>query len=48
MAKNIVILSDGTGQAGGINFDEARTNVCKLYRACRVGVPVGNQTRTYR
>jgi hypothetical protein len=26
MPKNIVIFSDGTGQAGGINFDEARTN----------------------
>jgi hypothetical protein len=25
--KNIVIFSDGTGQVGGINFDEARTNV---------------------
>jgi Uncharacterized alpha/beta hydrolase domain (DUF2235) len=35
--KNIVIFSDGTGQAGGINFDEARTNVYKLYRSCRVG-----------
>ena len=37
MPKSIVIFSDGTGQAGGINFDEARTNVYKLYRACRVG-----------
>lgn len=37
MSKNIVIFSDGTGQAGGINFDEARTNVYKLFRACRVG-----------
>jgi len=37
MPKNIVIFSDGTGQAGGINFDEARTNVYKMYRACRVG-----------
>jgi hypothetical protein len=37
MAKSIVIFSDGTGQAGGINFDETRTNVYKLYRACRVG-----------
>src|SRR5947209_6782256 len=37
MPKNIVIFSDGTGQAGGINFDEARTNVYKLYRACRLG-----------
>jgi hypothetical protein len=35
MPKNIVVFSDGTGQAGGINFDEARTNVYKLYRACR-------------
>ena len=37
MPKNIVIFSNGTGQAGGINFDEARTNVYKLYRASRVG-----------
>jgi uncharacterized protein (DUF2235 family) len=37
MPKNIIIFSDGTGQAGGINFDEARTNVYKMYRACRVG-----------
>ena len=37
MPKNIIIFSDGTGQAGGINFDEVRTNVYKLYRACRVG-----------
>ena len=36
MPKNIVIFSDSTGQAGGINFDEARTNVYKLFRACRV------------
>jgi hypothetical protein len=37
MPKNIIIFSDGTGQAGGINFDEARTNIYKLFRACRVG-----------
>ena len=37
MPKNIIIFSDGTGQAGGIAFDEVRTNVYKLYRACRVG-----------
>jgi hypothetical protein len=37
MAENIIIFSDGTGQAGGINFDEARTNVYKLFRSCRVG-----------
>jgi Uncharacterized alpha/beta hydrolase domain (DUF2235) len=37
MSKNIIVFSDGTGQAGGITFDEVRTNVYKLYRACRVG-----------
>jgi hypothetical protein len=35
MSKNIIIFSDGTGQVGGITFDEIRTNVYKLYRACR-------------
>jgi hypothetical protein len=37
MSKNIIIFSDGTGQVGGIAFDEIRTNVYKLYRGCRVG-----------
>ncbi|MGJ5196554.1 DUF2235 domain-containing protein [Bradyrhizobium sp. SZCCHNR1085] len=37
MAKNVVIYSDGTGQAGGFRFDEARTNVYKMYRASRCG-----------
>jgi hypothetical protein len=37
MAKNILIFSDGTGQAGGITFDEDRTNIYKLYRATRCG-----------
>lgn len=37
MAKNILIFSDGTGQAGGIRFDEDRTNVYKLYRSTRCG-----------
>ncbi len=37
MAKNIVILSDGTGQAGGINFDEARTNVYKIVQGVSCG-----------
>jgi hypothetical protein len=37
MSKNIIIFSDGTGQAGGITFDEVRTNVYKLYRARRAG-----------
>jgi uncharacterized protein (DUF2235 family) len=33
--RNIVIFSDGTGQRGGVFFDEARTNIYKLYRATR-------------
>ena len=37
MSKNIIIFSDGTGQVGGITFDEIRTNVYKLYRGCRAG-----------
>jgi uncharacterized protein (DUF2235 family) len=37
MPKNILIFSDGTGQAGGIFVDENRSNVYKLYRATRVG-----------
>lgn len=37
MSRNIVIFSDGTGQVGGINFDEDRSNIYKLYRASRVG-----------
>lgn len=36
LSKNIVIFSDGTGQRGGLYFDEERTNVYKLYRATRV------------
>jgi|HubBroStandDraft_4_1064222.scaffolds.fasta_scaffold18885_4 uncharacterized protein (DUF2235 family) len=35
--RNIVILSDGTGQRGGVYFDEARTNIYKLYRSARCG-----------
>jgi uncharacterized protein (DUF2235 family) len=37
MSKNILIFSDGTGQAGGLRFDEDRSNVYKLFRATRVG-----------
>ena len=37
MAKNILILSDGTGQSGGITPDESRSNVYKLFRAARCG-----------
>lgn len=37
MAKNVLIFSDGTGMAGGITFDEDRTNIYKLYRGTRCG-----------
>ena len=37
MAKNILIFSDGTGQAGGLRPDQRLTNVYKLYRATRTG-----------
>lgn len=42
MAKNILIFSDGTGQAGGLLPDEKRTNVYKLYRATRCGPDTDN------
>lgn len=37
MQKNILIFSDGTGQAGGLTPDERISNIYKLYRATRVG-----------
>jgi len=37
MAKNILIFSDGTGQAGGLRPDQRLTNIYKLYRATRTG-----------
>jgi uncharacterized protein (DUF2235 family) len=37
MGRNVVIFSDGTGQAGGFRFDEKRSNIYKLYRATRCG-----------
>jgi uncharacterized protein (DUF2235 family) len=37
MPKNIVIFSDGTGQHGGLKFDERRSNIYKLFRATRCG-----------
>lgn len=37
MGRNIIIFSDGTGQAGGIHFDERRSNIYKMYRAMRCG-----------
>jgi uncharacterized protein (DUF2235 family) len=35
--KNLIIFSDGTGQHGGLLFDENRSNIYKLYRATRCG-----------
>lgn len=37
MAKNILIFSDGTGQAGGLRPDQRLSNIYKLYRASRTG-----------
>src|SRR5260370_19384947 len=37
VGKNILIFSDGTGQRGGLQFDEPRSNIYKLYRATRCG-----------
>ena len=37
MAKNILIFSDGTGQAGGLTPDQNISNIYKLYRATRCG-----------
>lgn len=37
MSKSILIFSDGTGQSGGITFDEDRSNIYKLYRSTRCG-----------
>lgn len=44
MPKNILIFSDGTGQAGGLLVDENRSNVYKLYRATRVGPDFDNRS----
>ena len=35
--RNILIFSDGTGQAGGLLPDERRSDIYKLYRATRCG-----------
>lgn len=37
IGRNIVIFADGTGQRGGLQFDERRSNIYKLYRATRCG-----------
>ena len=34
---NVIIFSDGTGQRGGLLFDERRSNIYKLFRATRCG-----------
>ncbi len=36
MPKNIVIFSDGTGQAGGLRPEQRLSNIYKLYRAAKV------------
>ena len=36
MAHNIIVSSDGTGQRGGVFFDEKRFDIYKLYRATRL------------
>jgi len=51
MPKNVIIFSDGTGQAGGLRFDENRSNIYKFYRATRCGpdssVDPGEQVTFY-
>jgi len=37
MARNIIIYSDGTGQRGGVSFDERRSNIYKMFHATRCG-----------
>jgi uncharacterized protein (DUF2235 family) len=37
MPRNILIFSDGTGQAGGLTPDQNVSNIYKLYRATRCG-----------
>lgn len=37
MAKNILIFSDGTGQAGGLRPEQRLSNIYKLYRATKIG-----------
>lgn len=37
MSKNILIFSDGTGQAGGLKAEQRLSNIYKIYRASQVG-----------
>ena len=45
MPKNIVVFSDGTGQEGGLREEQHLSNVCKLYRVCRIGPDSGIDPR---
>jgi len=45
MPKNIIIFSDGTGQAGGLKPDQNVSNIYKLYRATRCGPESGIDPR---
>lgn len=46
MGKNILIFSDGTGQAGGLTPDENVSNIYKLYCATRCGPKSAIDPRT--
>jgi len=37
MSENILVFSDGTGQAGGRRPDENGSNIYKMFRATRCG-----------
>ena len=37
MSRNILVFSDGTGQAGGLTPDENVSNIYKIFRATRCG-----------
>jgi len=51
MSKNILVFSDGTGQAGGLTPDENRSNIYKMFRATRCGpdtnIDAGEQIAFY-
>jgi uncharacterized protein (DUF2235 family) len=51
MSKNILVFSDGTGQAGGLTPDENRSNIYKMFRATRCGpdtnISAGEQIAFY-
>ncbi len=48
MGKAILIFSDGTGQTGGIRFDQDRSNIYKLYRATRCGLDTLRRIQSFR